>query len=109
MSVIADREQVRHALQCIREEGLWAYESIFYFFGFHLCAASSDYKSATEWAKKARDTHLLLFGNTLEEIYERLVGDPSCYPDSDTMPKRTLAGPDSPSWNAVDGRVRPLL
>lgn len=86
--------QVRQALKYIVEESMEPYESIFNFFAFHLCAASSDYENAKRWAIKARDSHYLLFGNTLEDIYERLVVDPSCYPDADTMPHKVLSGPD---------------
>lgn len=85
--------QVRQALEYVREEQLVCYESIFFFFGFHLCAASSDYEHAKEWAVKARDAHLLLFGYNLYDIYERLVNDPTCYPDAGTMPEKVLSGP----------------
>ncbi|TCD66925.1 hypothetical protein EIP91_000764 [Steccherinum ochraceum] len=92
--------EVREGLKLVAQEGLVAYDSAFYFFGFHLCAASSDFESAKEWAVKARDTHRLVFGQTLEEIYERLVANPACYPDARTLPQRSLHGPDSPSWNS---------
>ncbi|KAH8103017.1 hypothetical protein BXZ70DRAFT_905672 [Cristinia sonorae] len=86
-------EEIRLALDCIEKEGLPMYESIFYFFAFHLCAASSDYPNAREWAKKARDSHLMFCGPTLEDLYNRLIADPGCYPDADSMTGRTLWGP----------------
>jgi len=94
--------EIRHALDCIEEEGLPMYESVLYFFGFHLCAASGDFKSAIEWAVKARRAYLHFSGYTLDEIFERLANDPKCYPDANTMPKQILAGPDSPLWKSTE-------
>ncbi|THH30887.1 hypothetical protein EUX98_g3275 [Antrodiella citrinella] len=90
--------EIQHALDCIDKEGLPMYEAVLYFFGFHLCAASGDCDSAIQWAIKAREAYVRMSGYALDELLERLANDPLCYPDANTMPKKTLTGPDSPLW-----------
>ncbi|KAL4246464.1 SET domain-containing protein [Abortiporus biennis] len=90
--------EVAIALKCINEEKLFAYQSTFYFFGFHICAAVSDFKNARLWARKAYEASSLIFNNEASKSIKRYAEDPTAYSEAGTLSKRTLAGPDSLAW-----------
>lgn len=87
------------ALRFLREECLPVYRSSFYFSGFHFCAAVLDFRSASDWAKKAQQASAVAFGDQHARRWKQYALDPSSYPEAGTLGKMTLAPPDSSLWS----------